>query len=181
MKNIFFIISIIAFSMVGCNKDASNPIVKNESGLEFLITENDILSQDSNFIIGSLSYDSQTEQYTVEMDSSSVLDYIESIYSDSVVNNYSIRIVDNYIYLYYTFSNSSTLIKYAEDVIIDGTLASSIGGGAGESHSCDGACGGANNIITICTSCDFDRSGGKIIGCKCLHSPGICCHTKTSS
>jgi hypothetical protein len=152
----------------------------NDSGIGFLITERNVLSQDSNFIIGKLSYNFQSEEYSVVMDSSNILDYLESIYPDSVVNNYSIEIIDNYMYLYYIFSNSSTLIKKAEDVIINGTLASSIGGGNGVTYECDGACGGANPIWLTCNSCDFVRINGIITGCKC-NVAGMCCHKKTSS
>jgi len=181
MKILFFvIISSITVLIIGCSKDTTNTISKKGSGVEFFLTKSDILSKDSNYVLGSLSYDSQSEEYSIEIDTSGVIDYLNSVYFELEPINIDIKIIDNYIYLYYSFSTTSPLLRYAEDIIIDGTI-SSIDSGGGETHSCDGSCGGANNLITICSSCEFVRTGGKITGCNCVHSPGYCCHTVTSS
>lgn len=91
---------------------------------------------------------------------------------------------ENQIYFYYQVEKSNDIvINVAEEVllfdIVPGTVFSDVGIGW-NTHTCDGSCGGANNIVQACASCRFIKdSKGKIAGCAC-DGFGFCCHSVTA-
>lgn len=142
-----------------------------------------VTSMNGNFVLGSLTYSNGV--YTTSVNKGVVKTYLSSRGISNVLDeNITMEVIDNGLYLYFKIVGTDNIVIYADDVVVnphsDGTVAGVTSGG-GETHTCDGSCGGANSIFSRCTSCEFVRKNGKITGCKCTHSAGECCHSVTSS
>lgn len=189
MRLIYISLLAVTLIIVACNKEQAinetgNPqnvelYQKNVDSSEAMLglTIWDVFTAENDFVIGSVSYDVKTKTYLANTNYEQVDIYLEMKYGTNDIMINGLQIIEGHLYLYFSIGS----VAFAEDVNIQNPQGSFAGlqSGSGETHTCDGTCGGSNSLIAKCTSCDFDRVKGKIVGCKCLHSPGICCHTKT--
>jgi hypothetical protein len=154
--------------------DKSSTVLQNRN------EKSTIYSMDGSVVLGFIQQGQDSEGFIIESDVEAIGTFLKSKLRGVNLLKYDLSLSEYYIYLYYTKTDGGgSQINVAESVLISGPLAAELGPNDQETHTCDGSCGGANTIFNTCSEFDFVYRSGKIVGCKCMHPSGFCCHSKS--